>query len=548
MADYQWLDETHPIYDACVDLWKKNERRLGGGEDVLGELRRFDWETDEWKPTPEGAGWDNTHYSRRKNEAVYINFPDLFARTLIGHLMKSHPEEDVGLDFGTLGRVQRDEGTAAPSQAELVYYDVDGVGNEASQWDNFWATVAQNAIATGHRWIMCEGAPGGAPETRADEEQGLRPYLVEYSPLMVPNWFYDRRGRLQFAVINVASRDPRIVEGRFEGNDYEDGKLLLVAAGFASLGEEFAGGGWWLFDGDHEIVDRGNPGWTSTGGQIPLWPHFYERAKSTADGPRMSRPGTSELGQAAVAYMNLSSAADYDVWEAAQSISYLLGVDENSWKLAVEKLTSGSKWVPLPASQKTGAAPTVHDSEAGSVAGQNFETRLERKLTEAERLAALEASGTPESSGESKKAGFADIRAPRLALMASEMEQSQNVAIHYLEQRWGNANPSGSIEWPRKFELLPLVESLTELFELQSLADTRSGRLSVEAVMLAAKQKGIIANDDMEAEVRAELEDAVAQAESQRTQSIASVGAEEDADAILAAARAANQAEGLQAI
>jgi hypothetical protein len=544
MADYDWLSDKHPVYKDNVDLWKKNERRHAGGEEVLSELRPFEWEESD-----EDAKLVTSHYQRRQGEAVYINFVDLFARTLVGHMFKKHPEEDGGLDFGTLGNAIRQDGAASPDPAEILYEDLDGVGNQSSQWPNFWSSVAEMAMVTGHRWIYCEGAPGNEPQSRADELAGLRPYLVEYSPIQVTNWHYDNRGRLQFAVVLTAVREPKVTEdGRFEGNDYEDGYLLLVAPEYEALGKEFKVGGWFMFNSDKELIGQGNPGWEATKGEVPLWIHYYERARSSNERLRISRPGTTELGQAAVAYMNLSSAADYDVWDAGQSIAYLLGVDENAWALATDKLTSGSKWIPLPPNQKTGEIPQVYDGSAGAVAHANFETRLERKLIEAERLASLEASGAPESSGESKKAGFADIRAPRLSLLASEMEQSQNISLWFLELRWsgGKKSPTGSIEWAREFELLPLTDSIRELFELESMAGAKSPTLDVKAIVMAARMKGLIANDEEADQITRELEEALTAAETEAAQQEALEATEAEVADLLRTTDLAAEAEGTQ--
>jgi len=572
MARYEWLGMKHPIYTANENMWRRMETRFYGGEPVLNELREFDWEVGAAASVAE-AGLEEQqiqamrevglfrrneqdHYSMRQRQAVYINFGDLFATTIVGHLMRKRPTPEEGLDFGTLGEISTED-DGEPSQAELIYYNADGVGNDGSQWDNFWATAMQHAMATGHRWIMAE-SPVDAPETRADEIEGKRPYLVEYSPLDVTNWFI-ANGRLQFAVIVYHERNPRIEKGRLEGNDPEMRYLLMTTKGFAGLGDEFAGGGWFRFDADQKPMweesstrdeaeeiepDDARGDWGGTKGEIPLWPLFYERAKSTPEHAAMSRSGTVEISQAAIAYMNLSSAADFDVWDAAQSMQFLLGVDTEGYNLAVEKMKGGSKTVPVPVNKKTGNVPSIYDGSTGAVVAQTFETRLGRKLEEARQLAALEATSTPESSGASKQAGFADVRAPRLALMASELEQAQNTAIHFIEMRFGNAKPSGSVEWPREYELTPLIDSIRELFELLVLAGVESPTLTTRAVMAAVRNKGLATDDVVEEAIEAELRQSAEVNQTAKTQASAQSAEEREVEDIISGAIAAEEAGG----
>lgn len=537
--DFSWLQIEHPVYESQKPLWERNERRFYGGDAVLNELRPFDWEARSDQPSARLRSEAVRHYEDRKLQATYINFVDLFARTMVGHLMRHAPQPDEGLSFGTLGAVSRADDNAAPTQAELVYYNADGVGNDGSQWDNFWAACAMQAMVTGHRWIMCE-APPVAPENRAEEEEGQRPYLVHLSPLSVTNWHYEE-GHLQWAVVKISKRKPVLdkSDGSMKGNEYEDQYLLLVREGWLGFGDDFRGGGWWLFGNDLEPAIDTDPDtgertvimgdWEKTGGEIPLWPLFYERAEGTAEVTSMARPGTTEIGQAAVSYMNLSSAADYDVWDAAQSVQYVLGADVEGYNLATEKLKQGSKLIPFPANKRSNEPPTIHDGSLGAVVAEVFETRLTRKLAEVEQLAALEASGTPDASGESKRVGFADVKSPRLALMASELEQAQNTAIHFLEMRFGNPSPTGVVSWPEEFELLPVIDSIRELFEVIMMTDIKSRSLEVKAILAAAKAKGLIVDDEEEALIEGELQQSARELEQEANRDTAVLGQETQA-------------------
>lgn len=526
----EWLQVKHPIYRAWtvdhartapegtiraaheIGPWLRNEIRLRGGDEVLTYLRKFEWEM---------ATGD--HFSGRKREAGYLNFPDLFVTSMLGHLMREAPAPDAGLDFGTLGEVRRERDRARPTRAELVYYNTDGVGNDGSQWDNFWKGALRRACATGHRWIMVE-APSTAPQTEQDEIDGLRPYLAEHSPLAVTNWHFER-GQLQFAVMNISRRVPRIVSDRLEGNDFEAAKLLLVRTGFDGLGQEYSPGGWWLYDSDgKEIEDAAGSevkgDWTSTGGEIPLFPLYYERDAGSADLPSMSRPGITELGQMAVAYMNLSSAADWDFFDAAGSIQWLLGVDKDAYNLAMEKIAEGSRFPPLKAN-RDGTIPQVFDGSTGSVAADVARTVLDRKRKDAHEVALREATSTPDSSGRSKEAGFEEQKAPRLALLASELEQAQNTAIYFLERRFGQGEPRGFVTWPREFDLAPLVEEIRELFEVESLSGYTSPTVAGRALARMAEQKGMVEDKDDFEKIRKEYEESARAGETDRARAAA---------------------------
>ncbi len=569
MASYEWLGEKHPIYLDNESMWKRMERRFYGGEPVLAELREFDWEvrqraelgvTDERQiQALREAGWfanEQDHFFLRQRQSVYINFGDLFSRTIVGHLMRKRPTPEEGLDFGTLGEISTED-DGEPSQAELIYYNADGVGNDGSQWDNFWGSAARHAMVTGHRWIMVE-SPVMAPETRADELAGARPYLVEYGPIDVTNWFISD-GHLQWAVIVYFERNPRIEKGKMEGNTPEKRYLLMTREGYAGLGDEFSKGGWFRFDADQKPLweqvstrdedDEVEPSeamgnWESTDGDIPMFPLFYERAKSTPEHAAMSRSGTVEISQAAIAYMNLSSAADFDVWDAAQSMQFILGVDVEGYNLAIAKMKEGHKTIPFPINKKTGNPPEIYDGSTGAVVAGAFETRLSRKMDEARELAALEATSVPDSSGASKQAGFADVRAPRLALMASELEQAQNTAIRFLEMRFGNKSPTGKVEWLREFELTPLIDSIRELFEIQVLAGVESPTLTTRAMMAVVRSKGLATDDKVETQIETELQDSAAAAVAEKTQASQQQAEEREVESIITGALAAEEAGG----
>lgn len=527
MAGWDWLDLKTATYQRWVETWKLNENRMRGGQDVLCELKRFDWELPSGLPEymnaqfdiGTGAGRDAkavgllkhdelNHYQRRQREATYPNYPDQLAKGLVGFLQRVTPQPGQGLNFGRLGEVRRATEGAQPTMAELVYFNADGVGNAESQWDNFWAGAMQRAMATGLRWIFVD-APQVKDSSRtislADVLAGQRPYLVEFSPVSVPFWIFED-GKLQAAIVRICK--PTIVQ---KGDSFEIDDtpmyLLLVRKGYAAFGATYEPGGWWIFDKDKQpTAQTGN--WDSTGGEIPMAPLFYERDKGSADKPSIARPATTELGSLAVSYMNLASAADFDAWDAASSLTFLIGVDPGTFNTALDKLKEGSRWIPLPGVANSNKNPEVRDGSMGAVTGDIFDKRLAAKREEAAHMAALEASSAPSATGVSKAAGFIEVKAPRLALMASELETCQNAILRFLELRFGNVGdgqPRAVVRWPRQFDVGNIGQEVESFFAMERLAGLRSPKAEVQMMMRYMQEKGLLTKDADEITVKKEL-------------------------------------------
>lgn len=552
MAKFEWLTATHTVYDEWRDEWLRNERRLRGGGDVIAELRPFIWEKR-----------GGVHYRERQAEAVYVNWPEQFAVIMTGHLLREAPTPDGGgLDFGTLGEVARTG--LDPSYAELVYHNVDGAGQDGSEWDAWWMAAEKRAMATGHRWLFVEGAPF-APSNLDDVlYRGARPYLVEFSPLSVPWWHFDH-GRLVAAIVRVSMDQPRLADDGSSITGIGDaGYMLLTADGFTGFGDDFAGGGWWLFDSERVPMFDGDPSaaaragagsdgasdsagrrrfagdWTYTRGEIPMFPLFWERDQSinpapsnvTVDSsgsrvpdhlqpgqvrPALSRPALTELGQLAVSEMNLESAADYDAWDAGSSVTFFVGVTKDAFNLADEKRGEGSKWVPLLAGED-GSMPEIHEGSAGAVESDVFEKRVASKREAAASLAAMAASSTPDSSGRSKEMGFAESKSPRLALAAKHLQQAQNAAIRFLEMRFGNTEPRGSTVWPKEFDLRNVIQDIADLFGIENESGLHSATLGAKLMVTAARDKGFLASDEEAETVEEEYKDAAERRDTQASQ------------------------------
>src|SRR5690606_21022242 len=145
----------------------------------------------------------------------------------------------------------------------------------------------------------------GRVYTQADEQRGMRPYLIEYSPLQVPYWDH-QLGTLHCMRVEFERRVPRVENGRFTDEPVKQ-HLLYVREGFTGFGERFQGGGWWLFDDEGDVVKdaAGNElhgTWEKTKGAIPAIRFYYER-----DHRGQARGGLDEIGAIAVGLMDLES-------------------------------------------------------------------------------------------------------------------------------------------------------------------------------------------------------------------------------------------------
>lgn len=503
-----WLDEKHEVWEQNVDEWIQNERRLDGGRGVLTELRRFDHE----KSTTAGEG-----YQLRQDQATYVNFPEMFCDTISGHLL-----DNIGdINFGTLGEVQRKAGETVPSRAEQMYYNVDGVGNDGSQLPAYIAAAWKRAAATGHRWHYVEMPRGPGAGDRQTEIEGFRPYVVEFSPIRVQNWEFIA-GTLQWAIVRVPVIKRRITDGVFITGGL--GYMLLVKQGvdtFDADDERYKAGGQFFFDEGGEELKEMDATFEGTKGQIPMFPLFSERSKGNTEIAKISRCVITDLGNVAISYMNLSSAADYDAWDAAKSTQFIMGASKDSYNLAMKMFAAGSKFAPLEGVVNSAGQMSpvqIFDSSQGAVPAEVFKARLEHKLEEARWLAAREAIGEPGSSGVSKVAGFGEAVKPRLVTFASELETWLNTLIYFFELRFAAGEPSGNAKWNKEFDLVAVVDKINEQFNLEKLSGLRSPTLGAKAMVKAAEENGLIVGDDEESQkIRNEYEQAGAAAIERQT-------------------------------
>ena len=496
----KFLTVTSPMYDECVEEWERNERLVIGGRRVIDtELVMFDWEEKK-----------GNREKQRKASAVYTNYGDRFCDITTGHIFRQRPTPEDTLDFGGLGDVPRKRSQRLPSPAELIYYNADGLGRDGSQWDPYWQSVSKMAITTGHRWVYVEGPPE-APTSRAQELGGMRPYLTDYSPRAIINHHYEN-GQLAFAIIRRAVRRPRVVRGAFTGNLPEIEYLLLTREGFVDFGREFAEGGWFRFDKNGDLEDF-EVGWDSTRGEIPLVPLYYERVRPQEDINRISRSGITEIVNAAVLDMNLRSAADWNIWDTAASAIALLGADQDGYNLFMQIVMGGSRYAPLPMNEETKKMPSIADASMGGSVEQAFASRIAQNKEHVLELMLNEIQVSPDASGAARRTSWTDVRAPRLADFASNIETAQNAVLPWLEGMWGEAAPSASVQWKREFDLIDPMASGALFFEMERTSGIKSATLDRKILVSVAKAVGFLGDDDEQTKVEKEYDESARKAQ-----------------------------------
>lgn len=490
LGDLSWLDTVNDVYQKNKEAWEREERRLHGGDAIIDELTQFDGESKD-------------SFKARKNKASYVNFPKAHAGSVTGALSMHRPMPDKGLDFGGLGPIRSRDKIDTPSLAELLYYNVDGVGADGMEFPAWYDGVDERAQGTGHRWLMIESPDTDGTVTFERAKTGARPYAVEFSPLDVTNWYF-RRGQLQFAVIRAVTTEPNVTSGHFDATS-SLGYYLLVRQGYDGLGAAFAKGGWWLFDSDKLSLGSGR--WTRTQGQIPMWIHYGEKSIGTKNRPAISRSSTMELGQIAVSLMDTISARDYDFWDACASRVFFLGADVNIMTAIADQVNRRSIYIGVPhiKDEKGELKPiTPFDTSSGAVPAEVSSMIVEAKFAEAREQSFQQITSAPESSGESKKAGHAEQKAPALARRARYRQQSENTFIYFAELRFGVPSPKGFSIWPEDFDLTPLAEKIDLAFVTLRQSKLRSKTAETKMVTDALQERGVV-NDENRGTVEAEL-------------------------------------------
>lgn len=455
----------HADYEANLTIWEKNEALFNGSRQVFDYLKKFVWEIN-----------DDALYAERQEEAVYVEFPAIMVDKFTGTLSEEVPVPN----FGTLGGI-----TEEGAVAKLIYDNTDGVGTDARNWDQFWFEALGQASTTDYRWILTE-MPAEQPATQADVLSGARPYAIAISPLEVPNWNFSK-GTLNWAYIKSEVDNTSVIDGEFV-SETKTIFYLLVRAGYLGLGEELSVGGWWIVDADG-VVQQTPDGeeltgdWTTTGGTIPMCRLFYEKRR---DGKRAR--GIEHIGRLSLQYMNLLSASFNDAFESGSRQKYLLGVSTTQWAVIVEKSLAGTKLVPIPAEE--GVTVSIHDSGQIS-AHEPIQKALAETLQLILKFVVRELNTSPDASGKAKQIEMLQGNSPRLSHMARNLEEAQTQTIRFMEQRAGNATPTGNVEWARRYDLRSAMDKIKTTLEIMDLGGAQSPTLVADLLLRAVEESGL---------------------------------------------------------
>jgi hypothetical protein len=147
---------------------------------------------------------------------------------------------------------------------------------------------------------------------------------------------------------------------------------------------------------------------------------------------------------------------------------------------------------------------TVHDGSMGAVSADVAKSVIDALFQEAREQSFQQVTSTPDSSGESKKAGHAENKAPILAMRARERQQSENTLLHFAELRFGIKEPTGSSEWPTDFDLAPLVDAIDAALDTLRRSKLRSPTAEVAMILQSLEERGVV-NDSNRKIVEDEL-------------------------------------------
>jgi hypothetical protein len=502
MPNLQFLTHTMASYDQQKPGWHREERRLYGHDAVLEELLQWKGETDD-------------DLAARKQTAGYITLPKLHASTLIGHLSGQTPMPE----FGKLGKVPERRG-GIPTLAELLWFNVDGVGQDGTEMMPWVDGVNERALATGYRWVMVEmpslatlrnireaaGRSPDGPVTMQDVLEGFRPYPVEYGPQAVP--FYQMtNGRLDFAVVKILLTPTSWVDDGGSVTGTSSGFYLLVRRGFRGLGDTYAEGGWWKFDENQEPIEDGHGTWDQTLGQIPLFQFLGEPSTGTTERPAIARSLTMELGQIAVSLMVLRSARDYNIVQAAKSVLHVLGINPPEHEKVLVQSNAGSLMVGYPpVLDPVGgvAIPQIWCSSAALLDSQAFESVIKSGLEEAREIMVKQVTSGLDASGEKVKASFAEGTSPLLARLAATRQQAINTFLYFASLRFGIQQPNASVQIPREFDLAPVIDNIDAALARLKRSWLRSQTWEKHLLIRAGDEEGTLPEDKAE---RKKIED-----------------------------------------
>jgi len=482
LATGRWREDfllrQHIVHRYNLKRWQLNEARALGADAVRDELIPFSYELDR---SP------SSQYVRRQDQLVYLNLPDMLGEIVAGFMQRFAPDPfgSKALSFGPMGDVRQSVNWDDPSDAELIWHFAWSPGNNGLGWTPGWLDALKMAMHTGHRWIYVD-TPGVLVESRAQLIDGLRPYLTEYSPIDVPDWEFGPDERLNYVIMNIHPREA----------PHETHKMLLTRKGFTRFGTEYAEGGWFKFREERRgAYDGGN--FDDCYGLIPMTPLFFQRSKGIKGLPMISKPGTTELGNVAIALANVTSSAGFSTWKSGSGLQFLAGVDEEGMEFVNQQYNRGDSIIGIPPNSDTDATPEVYKGSLSDTNG-GAKDREEQLMFVAAQLGIGELIGQTGGgeNGASQSARFNVSQVPRIIRTIQHLRSAQLETQRYLCYRFGHAEAKDlRNEWPLKVDLVQLISRVQEFFTVQRLAGIRSATASAKAMTEFVKEQGVAFDD-----------------------------------------------------
>ena len=173
----------------------------------------------------------------------------------------------------------------------------------------------------------------------------------------------------------------------------------------------------------------------------------------------------------------------------------------------------GSRYAPVPTNEETKKTPTLQDASMGGSVEQAFASRIAQNKDHVLELMLNEIQVSPDASGAARRTSWTDVRAPRLADFAANIETGQNAVLPWLEGMWGEAAPSASVQWKREFDLIDPMASGALFFEMERTAGVSSATLKRKILVSVAKSVGFLGDDAEQTKVENEYDASAKKAE-----------------------------------
>lgn len=432
----EWLDHSTPIYDAN------------------GNLLRFEVNRTPSQPSPKLV--------ERRKLARYENIAATLIEQLMGLLFRVKPERSFGAEK---------PGGVTPMTA--FWQDADGLG---TSWDDLLKEAWGPCAAFGHLWGYVD----------VDPEDSRKAVVRWYTPIDVPDWLVDERGRL--ISVKFLEAAPR-----------ETYKKLVTASSVDIRVREVTAEGWRLTHRNGKLINEG----THDFGVVPA---FVLYAKRRAMTPFIGR---SVLGdpQLYIDLYNLISECRELLRKQTFSILNI-PIGDAAGGVQREQQLIGQQSGTGNILFTTNSAQMLSPDNANVESYHNHIDRLTRLIY---RLAvvAWEADGGPAESAESRKIKRQDLNAI-LAGYADELQRVDRFVTSLVYRayygdaadRW-ETNDQLTIRYPDTFDtpdLTAIVKQFSDALALD-LGPTASGEVRKRAARIILPDTDETVMDAIDADI-----------------------------------------------